>query len=261
MKIVTWNVAGLRAVLSKNKQGKRDTKDPNVLNSLITDSQVDILCLQETKCPENTNTSLNFIFQKIIASKTRKGYSGVAIFSKIQPIQILDDFPLNEEGRVICLEFDKFYIINAYVPNSKEDLSRLKFRINEWEVTMRKYINKLQEHKPVIYVADFNTAHNPVDIYKVEGHNRSAGFTKEERDAFSQMLVECKLVDSYRFFHPIEKKYTYFSYFANSRERNIGWRIDGALISNILKKNIKKIEILSEFYGSDHVPVLLDIEI
>ena len=261
MKLVTWNTAGLRAVLAKNKAGKRDTNEPNVLQTLINDHDPDILCFQETKSPENLNTGLNFPFQKIIASTTKKGYSGVAIFSKFIPLKILDDFSLNEEGRVISLEFEKFYLINAYVPNSKDNLSRLDYRINTWEVKMREYINKLQDYKSVIYVADFNVAPNSIDIHNVKGHTRSAGFTIEERNAYALMLNDCKLVDSYRYLHNTERKYTYFSNFAKSRERNAGWRIDGALVSNKLKKHIKKVDILSDYFGSDHVPFLLEIDI
>ena len=261
MKIVTWNVAGLRAVLAKNKAGKRDTNEKNVLEALINEHDPEIMCLQECKSPSDLNTKLDFPFQKILASTTKKGYSGVAIFSKIQPIEIRDDFSLNEEGRVICLEFEKFYLINAYVPNSKNDLSRLDYRINTWEVTMREYINKLQDYKPVVYTGDFNVAPNSFDIYNVKGHTRSAGFTIEERNAFAMMLEECKLVDSYRMLHPMERKYTYFSNFAKSRENLKGWRIDMALVSNKLKKHIKKVDILNDVYGSDHCPFLLEIDI
>jgi exodeoxyribonuclease-3 len=260
MKLITWNVAGLRAILSKNIEGKRDTNDSNALQSIINEYNPDIICLQETKCPIDMKTNLEFPFSKIIASTTKKGYSGVGIFSKIIPLNIIE-FPLNEEGRVICLEFDNFYLINAYVPNSKPDLSRLDYRINTWELTMREYINKLQEHKPIIYVGDFNTAPTEIDIHTVKGHDRSAGFTIEERTSFSQMLEKCKLVDSYRLLHPTQRKYTYFSNFGKARQNNKGWRIDGALLSNKIKKHIKKTDILSDVYGSDHVPYLLEIDI
>jgi exodeoxyribonuclease-3 len=261
MKIVTFNTAGIRSVLAKNKAGKRDTGEPNVLQALIADQDPDIICLQETKCSADLNTGLQFPFEKIIASTTRKGYSGVGIFSKIIPIKVLDDFEHNEEGRLICLEFEKFYLINAYVPNSKGDLSRLNYRINTWEFAMRKYINKLQEHKPVIYAADLNVAPTEIDIYKASGHEKAPGFTIDERQAFAKMLTECNLIDTYRTVYCMKREYTYFSNFARSRERNAGWRIDGILVNNKLKNYIKKVAILNDFYGSDHCPFILEIDI
>lgn len=266
MKIITLNVAGIRAILSKNKQGKRETDDPNVIEALIKEQTPDIIALQETKCPENLNTKLDlniYPFQKIIASQTRKGYSGVGIFSKIQPLKVLDNFPLehNEEGRVLALEFEKFYLINAYVPNSKADLSRLEYRITKWEPTMREYINKLQETKPVIYVADLNVAPTEIDIYKAKGHERTAGFTIEERTEYPKLITECKLIDTYRHLYPEKREYTYFSNFAKSRERNAGWRIDMALVSNKIKNKIKEVNILKDYHGSDHVPVVLEIDL
>lgn len=261
MKIVTFNTAGLRSVLSKNKAGKRDTGEPNVLQTLIAEKDPDIICIQESKCNADLNTGLQFPFEKIIASTTRKGYSGVAIFSKIIPLKVLDDFEHNEEGRLICLEFEKFYLINAYVPNSKGDLSRLDYRINIWEVAMRKYINKLQENKSVIYAADLNVAPTEIDIFKASGHEKAPGFTIDERNAFAKMLTECNLIDTYRLLYPEKREYTYFSNFARSRERNAGWRIDGILLSNKLKKYVEKVDILNDFYGSDHCPILLQIDI
>jgi len=263
MKIVTWNVAGLRSVLSKNKQGKRDTDDQNVLEALIREQNPDIIAIQESKCPEDLNTKLDYPFQKIIASKARKGYSGVAIFSKIQPLKVLDDFPLehNEEGRVLVLEFEKFYLINAYVTNSKADLSRLEYRVTKWEPMMREYINKLQQTKTVIYVADLNVAPTEIDIYKAKGHERTAGFTIEERTEYPKLITECKLIDTYRQLYPEKREYTYFSNFGKSRERNAGWRIDMALVSHKLKNKIKEVSILKDYYGSDHVPLMLELDI
>jgi exodeoxyribonuclease III len=261
MKIVTWNVAGLRAVLAKNKAGKRDTDDPNAIAALIKEHEPDIIAIQESKCPENLNTNLDYSFQKILASQTRKGYAGVAVFSKIQPISVLDDFPHehNKEGRVISLEFKTCYLINAYVPNSKGDLSRLEYRTAKWEAAMREYINKLQEMKPVIYLADLNVAPTEMDIYTTKGHKRAAGFTIEERTEYDKMMKDCKLIDTYRHLYPEKREYTYFSNFAKSRERGAGWRIDMALVSRKLKKYVKDVTILKDYYGSDHVPVLLEL--
>lgn len=261
MKIVSWNVNGIRAVLAKDKQGKRGTGEKHVLQEMIDEYDPDVLCLQETKCPEDYDAKLPFEFSKLLASKTKKGYSGVAIYSKVKPIQILDDFSMNEEGRVLVFEFDKFYVMNTYTPNSKPDLSRLQYRTETWEKEIRAYVNKLQKNKPVIYVSDFNVAHTELDIYSVKGHERAHGFTIEERTAFSALLKECDLIDSWREKHPGEKKYTWYSNFAKSRERNRGWRIDAALVSKSLKNKIENTDILSDYMGSDHVPVYLSVSL
>jgi exodeoxyribonuclease-3 len=262
MKIITWNVAGYRALLRKNKQGLRDNKirEDNVLNTLISEQNPDIICLQETKCPcDLSSIPADYIYNRILASTIKKGYSGVAIFSKIEPIAIYDDFMLNEEGRLLCFEFSNYYVVNAYVPNSKSDLSRLNYRIITWETKVREYITKLQESKPVIFAADFNVAQNEIDIHNPKNHEWSAGFTIDERTAFAELLKECNLIDPYRFLYPNKQEYTYFSNFVKSRERNIGWRLDYILVSSKFKKNIKKVDILGDYYGSDHVPVLLEI--
>lgn len=260
MKIISWNVNGLRAILTKDKKGKKDTKNKNVLETLVIEQNPDIICLQETKCPEDCIINLNFKYKNILASKTKKGYSGVAILAKEEPINILDDFTENQEGRIICLEFSKFYIINAYVPNSKADLSRLDYRINVWESKIRKYINKLQEKKPVVYTGDLNVAPTELDIHTVKGHSRSHGFTEEERNAFLELKTDCKMIDTFRYLHGNEKKYSWFSNFGKARENNKGWRIDIFLVSEEFQKNIKNSEILGEYNGSDHIPILLELD-
>jgi exodeoxyribonuclease-3 len=260
MKIVTWNVNGIRAVLQKDKSGKRETKNINVINELIKEHDPDIICLQETKCPADLELQLPFAYKKIIASQTKKGYSGVAVFSKINPIKELDDFPHNEEGRVIVLEYVGFYLINTYTPNSKPDLSRLDYRINIWEKEIRTYINRLQKKKPIVYVSDFNVAPTEIDIHDPKGNMKTHGFTIQERGAFSSLLNECDLVDAYRKLHPDDRKYTWFSNFAKSRERNKGWRIDMVLVSKQMSAKIESVEILSDYYGSDHIPVIAKIK-
>jgi exodeoxyribonuclease-3 len=202
---------------------------------------------------------LGFRFHLINESKTKKGYSGVAVFSKQEPLQVLNDFPHNEEGRVICLEYSKFYLVNAYVPNVKPDLSRLAYRIETWESSIREYINTLQKKKPVVYTADFNVAPDTIDIHTTKGHTRSAGFTLEERHAYSLMLDSCKLVDTFRYLHPSERKYSWFSNFGKARENYKGWRIDGFVVSQSLTSQIKQADILDTYKGSDHVPVLLEL--
>lgn len=259
MKIVTWNVNGIRAVLQKDKAGKRGTKNTNVLAELIKEHDPDVLCLQETKCPADIQTGLPFPYSRIVASTTKKGYSGVAVFSKEAPIKELDDFPHNQEGRVLVLEYTAFYLVNTYTPNSKPDLSRLDYRINVWEKEIRAYINRLQKKKPVVYVSDFNVAPTEIDIHTVKGHERAHGFTVEERGGFADLLRECGLVDAYRELHPTERKYTWFSNFGRSRERNKGWRIDMVLVSKQISGKVEAVDILSDYYGSDHVPVIARI--
>lgn len=259
MKIVTWNVNGLRAVLQKDKAGKRGTKNDNVLLELTKEHDPDVLCLQETKCPDDLEVDLPFAYKKILASSTKKGYSGVAVFSKEAPLRELNDFPHNEEGRVIVLEYAAFYLANTYTPNSKPDLSRLDYRINVWEREIRAYMNRLQKKKPVIYVSDFNVAPTEIDIHTVKGNERSHGFTAEERGGFAELLQQCGLVDAYRALHPGERKYTWFSNFGRSRERNKGWRIDTVLLSKQLAGKLQSAEILSDYHGSDHVPVIAQL--
>ena len=260
MKIVSFNVNGLRSIISKDKSGTRGTDNENVLESLVREHDVDILCLQETKCPDTTETRLSFEFSKI-KSATRKGYSGVAVYSKIMPLYVHDDFDDDTEGRVMCLEFRKFFLINVYVPNSKPDLSRLEYRTNTWEPRMRSYINTLQLRKPVVVVGDLNVAHTELDIHTNKGHVRSHGYTLEERTAFSKLLEECKLVDSFRQLHPTTKEFSWFSPFANSRSNNKGWRIDYSLVSSKIAKQVVQSDILGDFFGSDHLPVILDIDV
>lgn len=238
MKIITWNVNGIRSILTKDKDGKKDNKNKNVLKALIDDYNVDIIALQETRCPEDCNINL-MKYTKIVNSKTKKGYSGVSTMSDLEPIKIYENFPLNDEGRVVCFEYSKFFIVNAYVPNSKPDLSRLDYRVNVWEPAIIKYLNELQEIKPIIYVGDLNVAPNELDIHTVKGHEKSHGFTIEERTAFAKLIKECKLIDTFRYLHPLEKKYTWFSNFGKARENNKGWRIDFILVSSSLKNKIK----------------------
>lgn len=258
MKIVSWNVNGLRAVLSKNKLGIRDTGEKNVLESLMEEYNIDILCLQETKCPEDYDFKMDFVYKKIIASKTRKGYSGVAIFSKIKPLNEIINFKHNEEGRFLALEFKDFYLINTYTPNSKADLSRLSYRTDIWEKEIIETVNLLQNKKPIVFVSDFNVAPTELDIHTVKGHEKMHGFTIEERTAFAELLNKCKLVDSYRYLYGNNRKYTWFSNFGQSRKKNKGWRIDMALLSQSLCDKLKASLILEDYYGSDHLPILIE---
>lgn len=261
MKLISYNVNGLRAIIQKDKEGKRDTDNHHSLMSLIHEEDPDILALQESKCPENFDPKLPFPFKYLKESKTKKGYSGVAIFSKIEPIRIIDDFPENEEGRVLCLEFPKFFLLNTYTPNSKPDLSRLEYRYKKWEPMIRDYVNKLQKEKPVIFCSDFNVAPTEMDIYSTKGKEKMHGFTIEERTEFAKLLKECNLVDTFRHLHPNTRKYSWFSYFGKAREKNNGWRIDEWLVSKKLASKVKHADILNDYIGSDHAPITLDINI
>lgn len=264
MRIVTWNVNGLRAVAAKDKSGMRDTGMQSVLETLDDDCDIDVLCLQETKCPSDLVVNVlesRFPFKTILASKTRKGYSGVAVFSKVKPVAVYDDFKENQEGRVLCVEFDKFYVINAYVPNSKPDLARLDYRVNVWEPAIRDYIKAFDQKKPVVYVADFNVAPTEIDLYAPKRNQKSHGFTIEERTAFQELLGTCNLVNSFRELYPRKIQYTWFSNFGKSREKNNGWLIDMMLVSRRLMSFVKDVVIMGEYMGSDHVPVFMDIRV
>lgn len=272
MKIVSFNVNGIRSINNKNKLGKKDDINNNVINYLINNIEPDIILLQEIKCNECNIDSLkiynfNYIFMN--TSTIKKGYSGVCILSKIKPINIFYnfenigkyDFSFINEGRIITLEFENFYLITCYTPNSKPNLERLYERINIWEPLLRKYIKKLKKNKHVILAGDLNVAHNDIDIFTTFGHNRSPGFTIEERNEFTKLLKNCNLIDTFRFLYPNEIKYSYWSNMAKSREKNNGWRLDYFLVDKDLKDNIIESNILDDIYGSDHAPIILNINI
>ena len=265
MILISFNINGIRA--NNNK-----TKEDNALQTIINEYNPDIISLQEIKCSSCHLNEFqkyeNYPYIVINPAKSKKGYSGTAMMSKTKPLNIyLDfdflskklDFDFIKEGRVITLEFDKYYIVSCYVPNSKTKLERLEERTDTWEPLMRKYINKLQELKPVILCGDLNVAHQNIDIYNHKGHSKSAGFTNEERNEFTNLLNECNFIDTFRELYPEEKKYTYWSYLGKARLKNKGWRIDYFLISKKLKKKLKNSLILDNINGSDHCPILLEI--
>lgn len=271
MRIITWNVNGIRSVLAKEKNGTKHPKPipNNTLQTLIDELQPDVICLQEIKCDSaqitNTVSTINQ-YQIYTNCATRKGYSGVAIFTKHPPINTIYGFPgipadneLNNEGRVITCEFTNYYVIGVYTPNSKPQLERLDYRVNTWEVTFRNFIITLQKKKPVIVCGDLNVAPTPLDLSNPTANKNSHGFTPEERQAFSQLINECQLTDSYRYIHPTTQKYSWFSPFLKSKDRSKGWRIDHLLVSNRLTKSIKAAEIHLDYYGSDHVPCSVDL--
>lgn len=254
MKFISFNVNGIRAILKKDF-----SKDFEGFNA-------DIFALQETKFTEDLH--LNFPFDPKgyevywTNSKVKKGYSGVAIFTKNTPISVhygLLEHKYDEEGRAITLEFENFYFVSAYVPNSGEELVRLGFRM-EFEKNLKEYLVSLNKKKPVVYCGDLNVAHNEIDIKNPKANVKNAGFTKEEREKFDELL-DVGFVDTFRKLHPEEVKYSWWSYRFNARARNSGWRIDYFLVSNSIIDKVKKAEIHNEILGSDHCPVELDIDL
>ena len=255
MKLISWNVNGLRAVVTKGFKEFFDNVD------------ADIFCLQETKLQEEqVDKNIKSIFNgynEYWNYAEKKGYSGTAVFSKIKPINVIYGIGIEEhdkEGRVITLEFDKFYLVNCYTPNSKRELERLDYRM-QWEDAFRNYLLKLNETKPVIMCGDLNVANNEIDLKNPKTNHRNAGFTDEERDKMTKLL-NAGFTDSFRYLYP-EKEgcYSWWSYMFHAREKNAGWRIDYFIVSNSINKNIKESTIYSDIMGSDHCPVGIEIEI
>lgn len=253
MKLISWNVNGIRAVAKKNFFEDFEQLD------------ADILCLQETKAQDDqvaeTLTSINdyYIYSN---SAVKKGYSGTAILSKTEPISVSRDIGIeihDTEGRVLCLEYDKFYLVNVYVPNSGSDLKRLDYRQN-WDLAFFNYLKKLEETKPVIVCGDFNVAHRPIDLARPKpNYNKSAGYMQEEIDGMDR-FTQGGLVDTFRHFYPeTTDKYSWWSYRAGARGKNVGWRIDYFLVSENFIPKVKNAFILNEVMGSDHCPVGIEI--
>ena len=251
MKIISWNVNGIRAVL---KKGFLD---------FINESNPDIICIQETKAhPEQVELELNKYPYKFWNSAEKKGYSGTAIFSKIEPLKIQYDINIkkhDQEGRVICLELEDYYLVTVYTPNSKRDLSRLKYRKKEWDVDFLKYLKKLEKNKPIIFCGDLNVAHKEIDLKNPRTNKKNAGFTKEERLGFDN-YINSGFIDTFRIFNQDGGHYTWWSYMFNSRAKNVGWRIDYFCVSELIKNRVKKSIVLPEVMGSDHAPILIEIE-
>ncbi|MDT8861633.1 exodeoxyribonuclease III [Alkalihalobacillus sp. MEB130] len=249
MKLVSWNVNGIRACVTKG------------FLDFFHAVNADIFCLQETKCQADQITLQLDGYYQYWNSAERKGYSGTAIFSKVKPLSV--HFGLHEhfeekEGRVITLEFEDFYIVNVYTPNSKRDLSRLPYRL-DWEKQIRLYLQTLEEKKPVILCGDLNVAHQEVDLKNPRTNQKNSGFTVEERGEMSALL-QAGFVDSFRFKYPDKtESYTWWSYMNKVRERNIGWRIDYFLVSNQLKEKIVESTIHHTVFGSDHCPIGLEL--
>jgi len=249
MKIISWNVAGLRACLNKG------------LDDFFEKENADIYCFQESKVLDEQNPFHPLGYYEYLYPAKRKGYSGVLVYSKIEPINVtygIGDEEYDDEGRTITLEFDNFYLVTCYVPNSKRELERLPSRMR-FEDLMRTYLNKLKETKNVIYCGDLNVAHEEIDIKNPSTNHHSAGFTDEERNKMTELLSS-GFIDVYRYLYPSEVKYTWWSYIGNARSKDVGWRIDYFIVNNDFIKNIKDIKIYSDIYGSDHCPIGIEID-
>ena len=251
MKIISWNVNGIRAVI---KKGFLD---------FINDFNPDIICIQETKAhPEQVDLGLDNYKYKYWNSATKKGYSGTAIFSKTKPISVQNDMNIekhDDEGRVICMELKNYFLVTVYTPNSKRDLSRLDYRSKEWDRDFLIYLKELEKIKPIIFCGDLNVAHKEIDLKNPKTNKRNAGFTDEERLGFDN-YINSGFLDTFRMYNKEPNHYTWWSYMFNSRAKNVGWRIDYFCISEILKKKITKSIILPEIMGSDHAPILIEID-
>ena len=254
MKIISFNVNGIRAILQKNF-----IEDFNKFDA-------DIFFIEESKYSENEHLNFPFepegYFTYWTVSKLRKGYSGVTLFTKKEPISVhygLKEGKYDEEGRVITAEYDNFFFVGAYVPNSGEGLKRLDFRM-QFENDLLEYLNELKKIKPVIYTGDLNVAHNEIDIKNPQANIHNAGFTKEEREKFTTLLSN-GYIDTFRKLYPQEVKYSWWSYRFNARANNAGWRIDYFLVSEDIFSKVKDSKIHNDIYGSDHCPIELDIDL
>lgn len=250
MKLISWNVNGLRACVSKNFM-----EDFHKLDA-------DIFCLQETKLQEG-QISLDLPgYEQYWNSAIKKGYSGTAIFTKIPPLSVTYGMGIEEhdkEGRIITLEFEKFYMITVYTPNSKQELERLDYRM-AWEDDFRKFLLEKRKIKPVIVCGDLNVAHEEIDLKNPKTNHHNAGFTNEERQKMTELL-DSGFIDTFRFFYPNQTDiYSWWSYRFQARQKNAGWRIDYFIVSEELKDHLKDAKIHTDIFGSDHCPVELDIE-
>lgn len=249
MKLISWNVNGLRACTGKGFGESFKALD------------ADVVCLQETKMQAG-QLDLEFDgYESYWNYADKKGYSGTAIYTRVKPLSVSNDIGIDEhdhEGRVITMEFDEFYLVCVYVPNSQDELKRLTYRM-KWEDDFRSYVSGLAEKKGVVICGDLNVAHNDIDIKNPASNRHNAGFTDEERGKFNALL-DAGFVDSWRMLNPDTVKYSWWSYRFKARERNAGWRIDYFIVSESMKDRISGAEIHNEIFGSDHCPVELDLK-
>lgn len=265
MKLYSWNVNGIRAVVNKGEFSK-----------FITEHQPDILCLQETKAEQGQAVIDLKGYEEYWNSAKKKGYSGTAIFTKIKPLAIINGFPPeiikefklkgdtygdpNDEGRVIAAEFEKFYVVTVYTPNSKGDLSRLSLRYQSWDPAFLAYMQRLETKKPVLFCGDLNVAHTEDDLANPKPNVGKHGFTNEERERFQDFL-DAGFVDTFRLFTKGNGHYSWWTHWANARARNVGWRIDYWLASNAIKDKITGARIHADQMGSDHCPVSITLKV
>lgn len=251
MKIISWNVNGLRAVLRKNFLEYLGKESP------------EILCLQETKAsPDQVEQLWPATYTTFWNTAQKKGYSGTAIFTRPRPLAVTPGMGKAEhdaEGRILTAEYADFFLVNVYVPNSKRDLSRLPYR-QLWDAAFLSYLKKLERRKPVVFCGDLNVAHEEIDLTNPKANVRNHGFTDEERAGFSAM-VKAGFVDTFREFEPGGGHYTWWSQMSNARARNVGWRIDYFLISRALRPRLKQAYIHPEILGSDHCPVVIELDV
>lgn len=252
--LVSWNVNGIRAII---KKGFLET---------IRELQPAVLCLQETKASEEealeTLRALDGYRVYVNSSKARKGYSGTAVITREEPVNVTYDIGIEEfdqEGRVIAAEFDAYFLVTVYTPNAGDGLARLEFR-ERWDHEFGAYVAWLRKRKPVIVCGDMNVAHQPIDLaHPKENYNKSAGYTQKEIDGFARLLSG-GLVDTFRHFHPAEVKYSYWNYYTFGRDKNVGWRIDHFLVDNRMMPAVKEASIYDQYHGSDHCPVGIGVQ-
>ena len=250
MKLISWNVNGLRACVGKN------------FMDFFHEIDADIFCIQESKLQEGQIDLDLPGYHQYWNYAEKKGYSGTAIFTKQEPLNVFYGIGIEEhdkEGRVITLEFDKFYMITVYTPNSQNELARLPYRM-QWEDAFLAYLKKLEETKPVVFCGDLNVAHKEIDLKNPKTNRKNAGFTDEEREKFS-ILLENGFIDTFRYFYPDQESiYSWWSYRFSARAKNAGWRIDYFVVSECLKDRLVDAKILTDIMGSDHCPVVLEFK-
>ncbi|PAF02299.1 exodeoxyribonuclease III [Bacillus velezensis] len=252
MKLISWNVNGLRAVMKKID-----------INTYVQETEADILCLQETKVQDGQVSLQPEGYHAYWNYAVKKGYSGTAVFSKEKPLHVfyglgIDDH--DQEGRVITLEFENVFVVNCYTPNAKRGLERIDYRL-QWEADFKDYLQKLDRKKPVILCGDLNVAHREIDLKNPKANRKNAGFSDQEREAFSALL-NAGFTDSFRYLYPDrEGAYSWWSYRTNAREKNIGWRLDYVIVSDRLKQRISEAAICADIMGSDHCPVEMTVDL
>lgn len=265
MKFYSWNVNGIRAVVKKG-----------TFQAFVKEHKPDVLCLQETKAEQGQAEIDLAGYHEYWNSAVKKGYSGTAIFSKREPLDVIKGFPKEfakkfsfadelkrdsaDEGRVITAEFEKFYVVTVYTPNAKDDLSRLPLRHKHWDPAFLAYCKQLDKKKPVLFCGDLNVAHTELDLANPKPNRGKKGFTEEEREGF-QNFLDAGFIDTFRMFTEGNGHYSWWSNFSNARSRNVGWRIDYWLVSEKLRKQVKKAEIHTDVMGSDHCPVSVTVSI